>query len=313
MEVATKLKDKVAIVTGAARGLGLSYARGLSQAGAAVMINDIDPKLIARAVDLIESEGGLVDSYVGYVGETSTADSMVRSTVDRFGRLDTMVTNAGILRDRLLWKMSDQEFDEVVKVHLRGTFTCARSAAVHFREVGSGGRLILVGSPAGQRGNFGQSNYAACKAGITAMARTWAMEMARFGVTVNCIVPTAATEMTKTIPAFAPYIEAWENDDQKLPDWLRRDQAMGSVDDVAPLVVFLASDESAGITGQTIALGGDRLALWSYPEEVAVAFSDGGWDAESIAGEFQARLEGLAQPFGITLPDPPPVDEEVAR
>jgi 3-oxoacyl-[acyl-carrier protein] reductase len=313
MEVATKLKDKVAIVTGAARGLGLSYARGLSQAGAAVMINDIDPKLTARAVDLIESEGGLVDSHVGYVGETSTADSMVRSTVDRFGRLDIMVTNAGILRDRLLWKMSDQEFDEVVKVHLRGTFTCARSAAVHFREVGSGGRLILVGSPAGQRGNFGQSNYAACKAGITAMARTWAMEMARFGVTVNCIVPTAATEMTKTIPAFAPYIEAWENDDQKLPDWLRRDQAMGSVDDVAPLVVFLASDESAGITGQTIALGGDRLALWSYPEEVAVAFSDGGWDAESIAGEFQARLEGLAQPFGITLPDTPPVDEEVAR
>jgi 3-oxoacyl-[acyl-carrier protein] reductase len=224
-----------------------------------------------------------------------------------------MVTNAGILRDRLLWKMSDQEFDEVVKVHLRGTFTCARSAAVHFREVGSGGRLILVGSPAGQRGNFGQSNYAACKAGITAMARTWAMEMARFGVTVNCIVPTAATEMTKTIPAFAPYIEAWENGDQLLPNWLRRDQAMGSVDDVAPLVVFLASDESAGITGQTIALGGDRLALWSYPEEVAVAFSDGGWDAESIAGEFQARLEGLAQPFGITLPDTPPVDEEVAR
>lgn len=277
------------------------------------MINDIDPDLTARTVESIESEGGLVDSHVGSIGDSSTADSLVRSTVARFGRLDIMVTNAGILRDRMLWKMSDQEFDEVVNVHLRGTFTCARSAAVHFREAETGGRLILVGSPAGQRGNFGQSNYAACKAGITAMARTWAMELARFGVTVNCIVPTAATEMTKTIPAFAPYIEAWEQGDQPLPDWLRRDQAVGSVDDVAPLVVFLASDESAGITGQTIALGGDRLALWSYPEEVAVAFSHGGWDAESIAGEFRARLEGLAQPFGITLPDTPPVDEEVAR
>jgi 3-oxoacyl-[acyl-carrier protein] reductase len=139
------------------------------------------------------------------------------------------------------------------------------------------------------------------------------MELARFGVTVNCIVPTAATEMTKTIPAFAPYIEAWERGDQPLPDWLRRDQAVGSVDDVAPLVVFLASDESAGITGQTIALGGDRLALWSYPEEVAVAFSDGGWDAGSIADEFRVRFDGLTQPYGITLPETPPIGEEVVR
>jgi len=310
--VATKLTDKVAIVTGAARGLGLSYARALSQAGAAVMINDVDPELTARAVDAIESAGGLVDSHIGSIGESSTADSLVESTVARFGRLDVVVTNAGVLRDRVLWKMTDEEFDEVVDVHLRGTFTCARSAAIHFREAGEGGRLILVGSPAGQHGNFGQSNYAACKAGITAMARTWAMELARSGVTVNCIIPTAATEMTKTIPAFAPYIEAWESRDEPLPEWLRKEHALGSVDDVAPLVVFLASDGSAGITGQTIALGGDRLALWSYPEEVAVALSDGGWDADSIEQEFDVRLEELAQPFGITLPDAPP-EEEVAR
>jgi len=298
-------------VTGAGRGLGLAYARALSRAGAAVMINDIDPELTAQAVNLIESEGGLADSQGGPVGATSTADSLVQSTVDRFGRLDVMVTNAGVLRDRVLWKMSDEDFDEVVNVHLRGTFTCARSAAVHFREAGHGGRLILVGSPAGQRGNFGQSNYAACKAGITGMARTWAMELARFDVTVNCIIPTAVTEMTKTIPAFAPFIEAWERGEQPLPDWLRRDHAMGSVDDVAPLVVFLASDKSGGITGQTIALGGDRLALWSYPEEAAVAFSDGGWDAGSIGEEFRSRFEKMPQPYGITLPQAPLAGEEV--
>jgi 3-oxoacyl-[acyl-carrier protein] reductase len=192
----------------------------------------------------------------------------------------------------------------VVTVHLRGTFTCARSAALHFREAGRGGRLILVGSPAGQYGNFGQSNYAACKAGITAMARTWAMELARSQVTVNCIIPTAATEMTKTIPAFAPYIEAWETDAAPLPEWLRRDQATGSVDDDAPLVVFLVSDESSEITGQTIGLGGDRLALWSYPDEAATMFHDGGWDADGIARQFGGQLGAITQPYGISMPEP---------
>jgi NAD(P)-dependent dehydrogenase (short-subunit alcohol dehydrogenase family) len=294
----------VAIVTGAGRGLGLAYARALTDAGAAVVVNDIDPDLTAQAAETIESEGGTVQTHVGPVGETETADALVQSAVDHFGRLDVMVTNAGVIRDRVLWKMSDDDFDDVVKVHLRGTFTCARSTAIHFREVGHGGRLILVGSPAGQHGNFGQSNYTACKAGVTAMARTWAMELARAGVTVNCIIPTAATDMTKTIPAFAPHIEAWEQDRTPLPEWLRRDQAMGSVDDVAPLVVFLASDESAGITGQTIGLGGDRLGLWSYPQEVATEFRDGGWDADGIADEFADHLTDLAQPFGIAMPEP---------
>lgn len=302
--MATRLTDKVAIVTGAGRGLGFAYARALAAADAAVVINDIDSDLAAQARNAIEAEGGTVEMCVGPVDSTVTADSLVQTAVDSFGRLDVMVTNAGVIRDRVLWKMSDEDFDDVVNVHLRGTFTCARSAAIHFREAGQGGRLILVGSPAGQSGNFGQSNYAACKAGITAMARTWAMELARAGVTVNCIIPTAATEMTKTIPAFAPHIEAWEQDGTPLPDWLRRDQAVGSVDDVAPLVVFLASDASANVTGQTIGLGGDRLGLWSYPQEVATEFREGGWSAEEIGAEFGARLGDLAQPFGISLPEP---------
>lgn len=291
-------------MTGAGRGLGFAYARALTRAGAAVVINDIDGDLAASAAAAIAADGGSVEIHVGAVGGSDVADELVETAVEHFGQLDVMVTNAGVIRDRVLWKMSDEDFDDVVSVHLRGTFTCARSAAIHFREEGRGGRLILVGSPAGQHGNFGQTNYAACKAGITAMARTWAMELARAGVTVNCIIPTAATEMTKTIPAFAPHIETWEQEGTPLPDWLRRDHAMGSVSDVAPIVVFLASDESADITGQTIGLGGDRLALWSYPEEVAAVFRDGGWNAEDIAAEFASRLSAIQQSYGIAMPEP---------
>lgn len=113
------------------------------------------------------------------MGDSESARRLVDTAVEEFGRLDVLVTNAGILRDRVLWKMTDDDFDAVVRVHLRGTFTCARAAAVRMREQGTGGRLILISSPAGQRGNFGQTNYAAAKAGIVAMARTWAMELGR--------------------------------------------------------------------------------------------------------------------------------------
>jgi NAD(P)-dependent dehydrogenase (short-subunit alcohol dehydrogenase family) len=304
-----ELTGKVAIVTGAGRGLGLAYARALAAAGASVVVNDVDETSATAAAESIKAAGGSAIAYVGPVGSSEVADAMVAAAVDRFGRLDVMVTNAGILRDRTLWKMSDDEFDAVVDVHLCGTFTCARSAARYFRDAGHGGRLILVGSPAGQRGNFGQTNYAASKAGITAFARTWAMELARAGVTVNCIVPTAATEMTKTIPVFAPYIEALENG-TPLPAWMRQEQAIGTPDEVAPLIVFLASDASAAVTGQTIGLGGDRLAVWTYPEEAEVVLQEGGWDADAIAAEFDGRLEEALQPYGIQMPRDPAKSNE---
>lgn len=304
-----ELNGKVAVVTGAGRGLGLAYARALAAAGASVVLNDVDEPSAASAAQSIQDSGGIAATHIGPVGSSEVADGLVAAAVDRFGRLDVMVTNAGILRDRTLWNMSDEEFDAVVNVHLRGTFTCARSAARYFREAGHGGRLILVGSPAGQRGNFGQTNYAACKAGITAFARTWAMELARAGVTVNCIIPTAATEMTKTMPAFTAHIEAMEMGNP-LPRWMRQDQAIGTPEEVAPLVVFLASDASAAITGQTIGLGGDRLAVWTYPEEAEVALRDGGWDAQGIAKEFETRLGQVVQPYGVPLPNDPDTDNE---
>src|SRR5206468_1921465 len=133
------------------------------------------------------------------VGGSEAADALVQRAVSEFGRLDIMCTNAGILRDKILWNMSDEDFDAVIETHLRGTFTCARAAVRQMREQGDGGRLVLVSSWAGQRGNLGQTNYAAAKAGIAAMARTWAMECAKFNVTVNAIVPNAVTRMISTI------------------------------------------------------------------------------------------------------------------
>ncbi|WP_188195223.1 SDR family oxidoreductase [Nonomuraea sp. SYSU D8015] len=299
------LSGKVAVVTGAGRGLGRAYAQALAAAGAAVVVNDVDAEAAAQAVEAITGAGGKAVAEAGPVGGSEVAQRLVDTAVKEFGRLDVMVTNAGILRDRVLWKMSDDDFDAVVEVHLRGTFTCARAAAVRMREQGEGGRLILISSPAGQRGNFGQTNYAAAKAGIVAMARTWAMELARANITVNAVVPVAATEMTKTIPVFAPILEEAERTGGPLPDWLRKDEGLGTVEDVAGLVVYLASDASGEVTGQAIGVGGDKLALWSHPAEKAVAYADGGWSADAIAASWTATVGAEPETYGIPAPKGP--------
>ncbi|MEV6636707.1 SDR family NAD(P)-dependent oxidoreductase [Actinoplanes sp. NPDC051470] len=296
------LGGKVAIVTGSGRGLGLAYAKALAAAGAAVVVNDVDATAVDAAVAAITDGGGRATGVTAPVGDTATAQALVETAVREFGRLDVLITNAGILRDRVLWKMTDEDFDAVINVHLRGTFTCARAAAVRLREQGDGGRIILISSPAGQRGNFGQTNYAAAKAGIAAMARTWALELARNGITVNAVVPVAATEMTRTIPAFAPVIDEAERTGAPLPAWLRRDEGLGTVDDVTGLITFLASDAAKDITGQAIGVGGDRLALWAHPSEKAVAFADGGWSAEAIAS---APVFEQLETYGIPAPKAP--------
>jgi NAD(P)-dependent dehydrogenase (short-subunit alcohol dehydrogenase family) len=298
------LKGKSAIVTGAGRGLGLAYAGALAAAGASVVVNDVDETAVREAVDQLTGEPGHVIGAVAAVGDAEAADLLVSRAVEEFGRLDILVANAGVLRDRVLWKMSDDDFDTVLRVHLRGTFTCARAAAVSMRERGQGGRIILAGSPAGQRGNFGQTNYAAAKAGIAAMARTWAMELDRSSITVNAVVPNAATQMTRTIPALAPFAAALERGDP-VPPVVRRAAGFGSAADAAGLVVFLASDAAAGITGQCVGIGGDRLALWSHPQEISVAFRDGGWPADAIADAWPTTVGAKPQDYGITLPELP--------
>jgi 3-oxoacyl-[acyl-carrier protein] reductase len=268
------------------------------------VVNDADADAAREVAEKVSATGGAALPAPGAVGPTAVADDLVRLAVDTYGRLDVLVANAGILRDRILWRMSDEEFDEVVEVHLRGTFTCVRAAVRRMREQGDGGRIIAVGSPAGQRGNVGQTNYSAAKAAIVGMMRTWSLECARDRITVNAVIPVAATAMTATIPAFEPYVRAWRDEGTPLPRWLRAREGFGVPEDAAGLVVFLASAESGEVTGQAIGVGGDRLAMWSHPEEVALAYRDGGWGADAVA-EVWPALATRAQPVGIPPPRVP--------
>jgi NAD(P)-dependent dehydrogenase (short-subunit alcohol dehydrogenase family) len=299
------LSGKVAIVTGSGRGLGLAYATELARSGAAVVVNDVDRAVADAAVTALTDAGGTAVAEVVPVGTSEAAQALVDRAVAEFGRLDVLVNNAGILRDSTLWKMTDEQFDAVITTHLRGTFTCTRAAAIRMREQGEGGRIICVGSPTGQVGNFGQTNYAAAKAGIVGMVRTWAMELARARITVNAIVPVAATGMTETVPFLEPYIAALKAG-EPLPPFARRELGFGPPQDAAGVVVFLASEAAAGITGQAIGIGGDRLALWSHPSEVVVEFADGtGWSADAVAGIWPERFAGSQQKVGQEFPEPP--------
>ncbi len=292
---------KVAIVTGSGRGLGRAYAVALAEAGAAIVVNDVDEESAAETAHLITAANGSVVTEIAAVGDGGTAQQLVDRAVAEFGRLDVIVTNAGVLRDRVLWKMSDEDFDVVIRTHLRGTFTCARAAAIRMREQGQGGRIITVGSPTGQFGNFGQTNYAAAKAGIVGMVRTWALELARSDITVNTIVPTAWTEMTATIPVYAPLVERAAVG-KPFPREVRHGHALGMPDECAPLVVFLSSDAAADVTGQAIGIGGDKLTLYTHPAEATVAYREGGWSARQVAEAWSAELAPLRQSYGMELP-----------
>jgi len=301
------LEGKVAIVTGSGRGLGLAYAQELARQGAAVVVNDVDAATAAEAVASIEAAGGRAVSVVAPVGPTETAEKLVATAVEAFGRLDILVTNAGVLRDTVLWKMSDDDFDTVINVHLRGTFTCVRAAATYMRENQIAGRIICIGSPTGQRGNFGQTNYAAAKAGIVGMVRTWALELKRAGITANAVIPVAATAMTATLPYFAAAVEA-DAAGEPMPAFYRHDLGFGTSDDVAGVVAYLASDAAADVTGQAIGVGGDRLQVWSHPEPVVTAYHEGGWSYDALEADFPGLF--VAQPVGESFP---PLPEDLQR
>jgi NAD(P)-dependent dehydrogenase (short-subunit alcohol dehydrogenase family) len=292
-------------VTGSGRGLGLAFAKALARAGSAVVVNDIDRKTAEEAVKTITSEGGRAVAEVVPVGSSDAAEQLINRAVDAFGRLDILCANAGILRDRVLWNMSDEDFDLVIETHLRGTFTCVRAAVRRMRAQGEGGRVVVISSIAGQRGNFGQTNYAAAKAGIAAFARTWAMECTRSNITVNAIVPVAMTQMVATIPGVEKYVEAAQRG-QPLPAEVRKGLGMGPPEDVAPLIVFLACDEAKAITGQCIGIGGDKLSLWSHPQEIRVAYRDGGWTAEAIREVWSTSVGQKLETYGheVELPSP---------
>lgn len=302
------LEGKVAVVTGSGRGIGKAYAKALAARGAAVVVNDIDADVCEATVkEIVDGGGRAVGEAVG-VGPTEAAERLVARAVEAFGRLDAMVTNAGVLRDKMLWKLEDEDFDVVVSTHLRGTFTCARAAVKQIRAQNEaagedgrkGGRIVAVSSVAGQYGNFGQTAYAAAKAGIAAMVRTWALELERAQIAVNAIVPNALTRMVATIPGMGEVVEAAERG-EPVPESFRMGMGMGRADDVAPLLVFLCSDAAADITGQAIGLGGDKLSLFAHPYEKSTAYMPGGWTAERITELFDQTVGQDLEAYGIPL------------
>jgi len=298
------LQGKVAIVTGSGQGLGLAYAQDLASQGAKVIINDVNEDVAASAVESIRKLGGEAVAVVAPVGPSATADLLLKSAIESFGRVDILVTNAGIIKDTVLWKMTDEDFDAVINVHLRGTFNCVRSVASYMRENNVEGRIICIGSPTGQRGNFGQTNYSAAKAGIVGMVRTWALELKKANIAVNAVIPVAATAMTATIPYFAAAIEA-QNAGKEMPSFFRHDLGFGTSQDVAGLVTFLASDHADGVTGQVIGIGGDRVQIWSHPEPVFSAYEKGGWNYSSLSAKFKPELVVHLQSVGEKFPQLP--------
>jgi NAD(P)-dependent dehydrogenase (short-subunit alcohol dehydrogenase family) len=248
------LQDKVAVITGAGGGIGRAYALLFAQEGAKVVVNDLGCErdgtgrsdAAARVVAEIRAGGGEAVANGEAVGSVASAQRIVQAAIDSFGRLDILVNNAGILRDRTLLKMTEDEWDAVLTVHLKGTFTCLQAAAHVMKDQGRGGRIINVSSSSGLLGNFGQANYGAAKAGIYALTRIAAQEFAKYRITVNAIAPAALTRMLETIPGVKNTVTEAELG----PQW------------VAPLAAYLASDAAADISGVTFGAEGNHLFIY---------------------------------------------------
>jgi NAD(P)-dependent dehydrogenase (short-subunit alcohol dehydrogenase family) len=276
------LAGKVAIVTGAGAGLGRAEALALARAGADVVVNDVPGGSGGDTVDAIEAVGGKAILVEGDVAEPATAESLTASAIERFGGLQVVVNNAGVLRDRMLFSMSDDEWDLVLRVHLRGHFLLSRNAAVYWREQAKAaggmayGRVVNTASEAFLFGPAGQPNYAAAKAGITALTLATARGLARYGVRANAICPRARTAMTAEVFGDAPPSGV----DPLSPDH------------VAPLVAYLAAPAADAISGQVFVVYGGMVALLA-PPTVERRFDSPQWTLEeldaAVGGYFAGR------------------------
>jgi NAD(P)-dependent dehydrogenase (short-subunit alcohol dehydrogenase family) len=293
------LEGKIAIVTGAGRGIGREHALALADAGAKVLVNDLGGSLSGEGSDErpaeevaseIRARGGEAAADYENVADFAGAERMVRHAIEAFGRLDILVNNAGILRDRMLVNMSEEEWDAVINVHLKGHFAPTRHAAAYWREQSKAGetvraRVINTSSPSGIFGNVGQANYGAAKGAIASFTLIAAQELARYGVTVNCLAPNARTRMTEqTFGDLASPVEGFDALDPA---------------NIAPIVVALCADEAQEITGQCFFLFGGAVNVlrpWDAGELIA---TEGRWDAADFLAQLTERFPDGAAPVGM--------------
>jgi NAD(P)-dependent dehydrogenase (short-subunit alcohol dehydrogenase family) len=288
------LDGRVAVVSGSGRGIGREFALCMAREGAAVVVNDVGVSLDGRGTDEdpaaqvckeIEALGGrAVPSYES-VSDYDAAARIIEAAVDAFGTIDILVNNAGIVRDRTLLKMTEDDFDAVLAVHLKGSFNCTRHAAPIMKEAGYG-RIVNVTSSAGLRGNFGQTNYGAAKAALMGMTFVWSLELGRYGITVNAVAPAGATRMTAGL---------FERTGTEPPP--ESNPALN-----APIVAFLASERAGHVNGQILGRTDYAYTIFQHPKPIASMWRDAGWDVEGIAEHFDQVLGQHLQPVGMVMP-----------
>ena len=283
------LTDKVAIVTGAGRGIGRGVAMHMAAEGAKVVVVDpgvnvdgsgADSSVAAQVADEIKAAGGVAVPSMESVVTMEGGEKIVQTAIDNFGRLDIVVTCAGILRDRMIFNMTEQEWDDVIAVHLKGTFTVVKNACILFRQQRSG-RIITFTSESGLMGNSGQANYGAAKSGIAGFTKVVARDMGRYGVTANAIAPRASTRMISDIPDSAAEIRARSGVETLTEDFDLTDL---DPDHIAPFISYLASDFADTVNGQTFLVYGDTISLMSQPRPQRSIYEPSGhWDLEALS------------------------------
>jgi NAD(P)-dependent dehydrogenase (short-subunit alcohol dehydrogenase family) len=282
------LKGKSVVITGGGRGIGREIALLMSKRGARVVVNDYGGTAAGtggeqgpadEVVNEIRKAGGEAVANYDSVATMVGGQSIIKSALDAFGRVDVVVNNAGILRDRMIFNMSEEEWDAVINTHLKGTFAVTRAAAPLMREQ-KWGRFINMTSTSGLVGNVGQANYAAAKLGIFGLTKVTALDMARYNVTANCISPFAWTRMIGTIPT--------ETDAQKAR--VEKVKRMGP-EHIAPVAAFLASDAAKDVTGQVFGVRGKEIMLFGHERPIMRVHNHEGWTPEKIADMFPGTLQ----------------------